>query len=107
MSMIHSKDYYRKSAPNGWQWVGCGDLPFTHIYSRGNYTEGFQELECSEECLTNGNLEFMAEHGLTMTKALLKKESKRLQKASKAHAGKMQQALADFDKDFGILGGAK
>ena len=78
--LLQPKDYYRKIAPPGWVWVGGGDYDYTHIFQTGDYKTGFKVLECSEDCLTNGNLEFMAQHSLSCTKPLLKKLSKQIAK---------------------------
>jgi len=98
--MKHSKDYYRKSAPAGWQWVGTGDYPFTHIYSSGDYKTGFKELNCTEDCITNGNLEFMAKHGLTMTTALLKKESRRIVKRENMFNDNVKRGYENLEKNL-------
>ena len=71
--MLHqSKDFYRGlKLPNGYEWGGAGDLPFTHFFQSGNYRTGFKVMECSEVCLSNGDAEFMATHEMTCTKERL------------------------------------
>lgn len=95
--LLHSKDYYRQIAeklnatlgvdPNleaRWRWGGAGDYPYTHFFQKGSYATGFTVLDCSEDCLTNGDLEFLAKNGMTCDaerlKALSKQVVKRLAK---------------------------
>lgn len=76
--LLQSKDYYRAIAPPGYEWIGAGDLPYTHEFQTGNYRDGFRVLSCSEDCLTNGDLAFLAKHGMTCDKNRLKRLSARI-----------------------------
>lgn len=58
------KDYYRALKPNGYQWFGLIDG--LHHFSKEIESGKWAELRCREEQITNGDLEFMAEHGLTL-----------------------------------------
>jgi len=82
--MLNSKQYYRDKAPQGWKWVGAGDYPYTHIFCSGDYKKGFKEIECSEDCLTNGNLDCMIKYNVTMSKEALKEASKEIEARLKA-----------------------
>jgi len=75
-NLINTKDYYISNAPEGWKWVGCGDLPFTHIFQSGDYKNGFKVIECSELCITNGSLQFLIKYNCTYTKEKLRDLSK-------------------------------
>lgn len=69
--MKHSKDYYRnKGKELGLTWGGFDDG--IHFFQSGDYKIGFKPMECTEECLENGNAEFMVKHDLTLTKEKVK-----------------------------------
>lgn len=75
--MLHDKQYYRDlNLPNGYKWGGESDLPYTHFFVRGDYKHGFSEIECSETCIANGDIQFLAENHMTCDKARLKKLSR-------------------------------
>jgi hypothetical protein len=66
--MKHSKSHYKSITHNGYQWGGYdgNDMHFfTKEVKEGYRVVGYLELKCSEEDLTNGNFEFMADNGLT------------------------------------------
>jgi hypothetical protein len=70
--MLHDKQFYRDlNPPNGYKWGGAGDLPYTHFFQSGR-----KVLECSEICLSNGDLEFLATNDMTCDKSRLKALSK-------------------------------
>lgn len=69
---------YKAVTPAGWDYVDAGDLPHTHIFQSGNNRDGFRMIECSDDCLTNGDLAFMAKHGLTCDKNRLADLSARI-----------------------------
>lgn len=62
--LIHDKDYYRAIKPSGFMWFGLidGFHHFSKEVERGKWLE----IRCREEQLTNGDIDFMAEHGLTL-----------------------------------------
>lgn len=75
--LLRHKDYYREKGESiGWEWVAAGDYPYTHIFQKGDYNEGFTVIECGEQCLENGDLEFYAKNGMTCSKKRLKTLSK-------------------------------
>jgi hypothetical protein len=73
--MKHSKNYYRSLSCNGYEWGG-EHLPGIHFFVYGNNRDGFKEMLIDEDGLTNGDLQFMTKHGLTLTEKEAKKRSK-------------------------------
>jgi hypothetical protein len=63
--MLKNKEYYKNIAPQGFKWVGVGKFPYTHLFQSGNYSDGFIMINFSEDCLTNGNLEFLCKNKLS------------------------------------------
>jgi len=61
--MKHPKSYY-KNLPdyNGYKWIGFEKGK--HIFSKKE-SKGYATIKATEEDLTNGNIEFMTEHGLS------------------------------------------
>lgn len=70
--MLHNKAYYRKFKCNGYEWGGAYDYPESHFFVKELPGYKFLELKCTEDCLSNGNFEFMANHELTFTDEKLK-----------------------------------
>jgi hypothetical protein len=69
--MLHKKEHYKKLSYDGFSWYGFFDG--LHHFSRKE-SKGYTEITCTEEMLTNGDIEFMVKHGLTFnpkSKALL------------------------------------
>jgi GNAT superfamily N-acetyltransferase len=63
--MKHPKSYYQDlPSYSGYKWVGFDKGK--HIFQKKE-AKGYSVIEALESDLTNGNIEFMAEHGLTNT----------------------------------------
>lgn len=58
------KNFLRQLKPNGYSWTHFRDG--IYYFSRKEQT-GYSQICCSEEQLTNGDLEFMAENGYTLS----------------------------------------
>lgn len=64
--MKHNKDHYRnKGKELGMSWGGCDEG--VHFFQSGNYKDKFKVMYCTEECLENGNAEYMVKHDLTLS----------------------------------------
>jgi len=65
VTMKHPKSYYQDlPSYSGYKWVGFDKGK--HIFQKKE-AKGYSVIEALESDLTNGNIEFMAEHGLTNT----------------------------------------
>lgn len=65
VTMAHPKSYYQNlPSYSGYKWVGFDKGK--HIFQKKE-AKGYSVIEALESDLTNGNIEFMAEHGLTNT----------------------------------------
>jgi len=65
LKMAHPKSYYQDlPSYSGYKWVGFDKGK--HIFQKKE-AKGYSVIEALESDLTNGNIEFMAEHGLTNT----------------------------------------
>lgn len=69
--MEHPKPYYQAIVLSdaGYSWGGWWDNRHHFIkrpgYYDGKRQEGYAEIECTEEQITNGDLEFFIKHGLS------------------------------------------
>jgi hypothetical protein len=87
--MKHSKQHYRDIKSNGYEWFGFIDGLHHFTKEHGGFIDGkfipktYSELICSEECLENGNFEFMAKHGFTYGKELVSKLTAKYRKQEK------------------------
>jgi hypothetical protein len=63
--MLHLKSHYQSLNYNGYTWSG-------YWSKRHHFTKregaGYLHIQCTEEQLTNGDIEFMCEHGLSYEK---------------------------------------
>lgn len=65
VTMAHPKSYYQDlPSYNGYKWIGFDKGK--HLFQKKE-GKGYSVIEALESDLTNGNIEFMAEHGLTNT----------------------------------------
>ena len=65
-SMKYSKQQCRNLAPHGFVYGGYWDKLYHFI--KGNSRMGFFDTACNQSDIDNGNLVYMAEHGLTRVK---------------------------------------
>lgn len=64
--MKESKQHYiNKGKELGMAWVCFDDG--VHQFQKGDYRAGFTCMYVTEECLSNGNAEYMIQHGLTLS----------------------------------------
>ena len=61
--MTFDKSKYIKLTFNGYSW--CMFNKGIHTFSK-KVAGGYASVECSEEQLTNGDIEFMTENGITI-----------------------------------------
>lgn len=77
--MTYTDKQIREININGYQWA------FTtkgiHSFHRKE-TRGYSVIECEEAQLTNGDLEFMIEHGMTLSPDRIRKAQKAFDKLS-------------------------
>lgn len=60
--MLHEKEHYQKLNFSVFKWDGF----WNGLHHFSTQTErGFDCISCTEEMLTNGDMEYMVEHGLT------------------------------------------
>jgi hypothetical protein len=65
VTMAHPKSYYQDlPSYNGYKWIGFDKGK--HLFQKKE-GKGYSVIEALESDLTNGNIEFMTEHGLTNT----------------------------------------
>ncbi len=64
--MLHVKSHYQNlPSYNGYKWFGFENGK--HLFKKKE-AKGYSEIKASETDLTNGNIEFMTEHGLSNNK---------------------------------------
>ena len=61
--MKHKKDFYRKLNYDGYSWWGFVDG--FHNFKKGNATEGWYNIRCTEEDIENNNIADMVKFGVT------------------------------------------
>lgn len=67
--MKQPKAYYQSLSFNGFKWSGYWNGLHHFIKDAANY-KGYETIECKEEMLTNGDMEFMAKNGLSYNPGL-------------------------------------
>lgn len=62
--MLHEKEHYKKLNYSGFIWSYFDSYKDVHVFSRKE-EKGWSVIQCKEEMLTNGDMEYMAKNGLT------------------------------------------
>lgn len=72
--MQNTKTYYRSKQAHGYGWGGQEMLGI-HFFVKHVLGKGYLEMLIDEAGLENGDLEYFAEHGLSLTKEEARKRS--------------------------------
>lgn len=83
MTLIQSKSYYKALPANGYKWY-AQIMPGIHAFVTGDHQTGFKNLLIDEAGLTNGDLEFVTMHDLSLTEEEARKRSRLFVKQLKA-----------------------
>jgi len=79
--MAHfDKEKFRGMTFNGYSWVGY-DFG-VHLFTVKMKDGTWALIQCKEEQLFNGDIEFMTKHHLTLSKTEIKKETNKYKKRS-------------------------
>lgn len=84
---VSDTEKYRDLSYNGYKWVGVEDGIHTFSKQSGN---GFYVIECTEEQLSNGDIEFMTERGITLSVGRKRSEQQKSKRTSNSEVKVME-----------------
>ncbi len=84
---VSDTEKYRNLSYNGYKWVGVEDGIHTFSKQSGN---GFYVIECTEEQLSNGDIEFMTERGITLSVGRKRSEQQKSKRTSNSEVKVME-----------------